>query len=314
MTRQIFPLFSVPNCVPLPEEARLRSTYAACRYRNAARPVQKVKAGAYVWQSVTPAAEALAEARAIVAAGGYKFGPRFAAGFGCNRQSDKGGLYIENPAAAGLRYVGTAEELAGPYSRTPSGYYLDPEGGGETVCGVVYQLPGRKGRAQFVAGYADPYNGNPGQGPACLWFGQIFESDPYSGADLGRGDGAKAEAAQAADSHAEAMAEEEREYQTAWRAGSRWADLKAEEEEARAEALAILAERRKARGLDPSGFPALCAALRGQVAALCRQIAKSRKARAKLAEGDAEELYFWNGEERLRAAFCEAAGLESFPA
>jgi hypothetical protein len=72
--------------------------------------------------------------------------------------------------------------------------------------------------------------------------------------------------------------------------------------------------REKARGLDPSGFPALCAAFRGQVAALCRQIAKSRKARAKLAEGHAEELYFWNGEERLRAAFCEAAGLESFPA
>ena len=53
---------------------------------------------------------------------------------------------------------------------------------------------------------------------------------------------------------------------------------------------------------------------RGLIAALCRQIAKSRKARAKLAEGHAEELYFWNGEERLRAAFCEGAGLEGFPA
>lgn len=215
-------------------------------------------------------------------------------------------------------------------SRECSSFYADSFQ--ENTCdGFIAQLPSRNGRARYVAGYGFSHC----DGGASFDLARVFESDFKAERELARRqigkaywtpdmeragywaeaahESARKEAAKAAAGMAEHEAEQEREYQTAWGAGSRWADLKAEEEEARAEALAILKERRKARGLDPSGFPALCVALRGQVAALCRQIAKSRKARAKLAEGDAEELYFWNGEERLRAAFCEAAGLENFP-
>lgn len=290
MTRPLFPVFAVPHCVPLPEAARLRSTYAARRFRLSALPRQKWvtdSKGARVlaWVSMTPAAEALAEARAVVAAGGYEFGPRFAAGFGSNREAEGGGLYVENPEAAGLRYVGTAEELSGPYSRTPRGYYLDSEGSGETVSGVVYQMAGRDGRARFVAGYADPYNGTPGNGPACLWFGQIYESEPRAGADLGRGEGAKAEAARAADSHAERMAEAEREYQEAFRAGQ---EAREKAAEARAEGVAWVAAVRGLRGLfkarrglgtvgiDPDSARALIRAEVAKARALCESYHEAR--------------------------------------
>lgn len=285
MTHPLFPVFAVPHCVPVPEAARLRSTYAAQRFRNAARPRQRWVNGALVWQSVVPAAEALAEARAIVAAGKYEFGPRFAAGFGSNRPGPDGGLYVENPEAAGLRYVGTAEELAGRYSRIPGGYYLDSDGFGETVTGVVYQMAGRNGRARFVAGHADPWNGKPGAGPACLWFGEIFESEPGAGADLGRGEGAKAEAARAADSHAERMAEREREYRETYRAGQ---EARQKAAEARAEGVAWVAAVRglrglfKARhglgamGLDPDSVRAMIRASVSEVRALCESYLESR--------------------------------------
>lgn len=271
MTRHVFPLFAVPHCVPVPEVARLRSTYAARRFRKAAQ---------------TPAAVALAEARAIVAAGRYEFGPRFAAGFGSNRPASDGGLFVENPEAAGLRYVGTAEELSSPYSRTPRGYYLDPDGHGETVSGVVYQMAGRNGRARFVAGYADPWNGEPGAGPACLWFGEVFESDPRAGADLGRGEGAKAEAARAADSHAERMAEMEREYQETYRAGQ---EAREKASEARAEGVAWVAAVRALRGLfkarhglgnvglDPDSARGLIRAHVAQVRASCESYLETRE-------------------------------------
>lgn len=258
------------------------------------------------------ATAALAKARAALQSGrAWKYaGPIWRRGYCGTWQPGKPGLFYVEDAKGLFRNVEKASEVGGRYNRVgiPEGYYCDPYQ--ESLCvAFVVQLPSRKGRARFAAAYQLEESDN---GRMTVDLSRTFEG-PAGDFDQ-ENTGARKEAARAADQLAEKAAESEREYQTAWWAGSRWADLKAEEEEARAEALAILKERRKARGLDPSGFPALCAALRGQVAALCRQIAKSRKARAKLAEGDAEELYFWNGEERLRAAFCEAAGLESFPA
>lgn len=257
------------------------------------------------------ATAALAKARAALQSGrAWKYaGPIWRRGYCGTWQKERGHFYAED--AKGLfRNVEKAAEVGGRYDRIrgiATGYYCDPWQ--ESLCvAYVVQLPSRKGRARFAPGYQfeDSESG------LTVDLSRLFEGE--EGDSDQENTGARKEAARAADQLAERAAEQEQDYQTAWAAGARFADLKAEEEEARAEALAILKERRKARGLDPSGFPALCAALRGQVAALCRQIAKSRKARAKLAEGQAEELYFWNGEERLRAAFCEAAGLESFPA
>jgi len=133
------------------------------------------------------------------------------------------------------------------------------------------------------------------------------------------------DAAAHADALAKEAAESEREYQTAWHAGQAWADLKAEEEAARTEARAILAERRGGMqhtavsdpggvALADSGFFALCDVIRGRVRALVESIAESRNKRRELAEGDDSRLMFWNGEERLRAAFCDGAGLDQFPA
>jgi len=125
------------------------------------------------------------------------------------------------------------------------------------------------------------------------------------------------DAAAHADALAKEAAESEREYQTAWHAGQAWADLKAEEEAARTEARAILAERRAAMNnpaVCASGVFALCDVIRGRVRALVESIAESRNKRRELAEGDDSRLMFWNGEERLRAAFCDGAGLDQFPA
>jgi hypothetical protein len=148
-------------------------------------------------------------------------------------------------------------------------------------------MAGRDGRARFVAGYADPWNGKPGAGPACIWFGDIYESEPRAGADLGRGEGAKAEAARAADSHAERMAEAEREYQEAFRAGQ---EARAKAAEARAEGVAWVAAVRALRGLfkgrhglgtvglDPDSVRAMIRAEVASVRALCESYLETREA------------------------------------
>lgn len=110
---------------------------------------------------------------------------------------------------------------------------------------------------------------------------------------------------------AQAAAESEREYQTAWRAGSDYAQEGETIETARAELLDILKERRAVKG--KGDYPALCSAIRSSVARLLHDIATARAKRAKLAAGDSADLYFWNGDKRLQEAFCEGAGVDSFP-
>lgn len=220
----------------------------------------------------------------------------------------------------GFRFVGNVEPdgRRGSWSRDDdSGWYADPFGEGWNLCrGVVYQLPGRDGKARFVAGYA--FKEECG-GPA-LDLGHVFTEDMRGawGCDQDpRNTDAARDAAAHADALAKEAAESEREYQTAWHAGQAWADLKAEEEAARTEARAILAERRAAMNnpaVSDSGFFALCDVIRGRVRALVESIAESRAKRRELAEGDDSRLIFWNGEERLRAAFCDGAGLDQFPA
>lgn len=218
----------------------------------------------------------------------------------------------DHGAGAALRFVGDVNPNAEGWQRGRDfyGFYCNPWGeswrdGSGLAWGVVYQLAGRDGKARFVAGYQ--FGGIDG-GPT-LDFGTVytiaFEESAQDGA---RHSGAMA----AADSMAKRAAEEESEYQAAWGAGSQWAQRGEEIAAARAEARAILAERRAA-GRDGAAYPALCNAIRGRVAELLAAIREAREERATLAEGDSESFYFWPGEERLRAAFCEGAGLDEMP-
>lgn len=166
------------------------------------------------------------------------------------------GRWIEEPTLAGLREVGTPESIR--VTKT-TGYYLNPYGDGETVSGVVYQIPARDGRARFLAGYSDPF----GNGGAFLSM-EIFESDDWRAeraAKLKRNpktpsyklpssesaaDDAKREAAHRADGIAASMAEEEREYQEAYQAGANAREKAREALDAGKAWIALLREARNA--------------------------------------------------------------------
>lgn len=229
--------------------------------------------------------------------------------------------HVSRPEAFGLRLVGrvTPESHGGRDTwdtRESCGWHTDPHGDvfrdGTGLCyGVVYQLPARKGRARFVAGYE--FGGTDG-GPT-LDLGNVYESASaencsYEGA---RGHDDARDAARAADSMAERAAEKEREYQTAWALGRIYEEAGEEIEAARRDALELLAERRKARALG-DGFPAICATIRGQVRAALATIEAARETRRKALQGDGgDSLSVYMGDDE-KAAFCDAAGLQAFPA
>lgn len=266
------------------------------------------------------AKRAIALARADVAQGKRRYPSGYRGGNGVCWQSGKPGLaYVEKPESVGLRLVGKVEAECGGRNgywsnRETCGWYTDPYGDvfrdGTGLCwGVVYQLSGRNGESRFVAGYQ--FGGCDG-GPT-LDLGTIY-SEPRGEYDTSPTEqDATRDAARSADSMAQHAAEEEREYQTAWQAGSAYASEGETIAEARQAALAILKERHAVKG-DKGAYPALCAAIRDRVTDLLSTISEARAKRANLAAGDEPDLYFYSGEKRLQDAFCEGAGLESFPA
>ena len=229
--------------------------------------------------------------------------------------------FVQSIEGAGLRHVGdvTAEERGGRdlwnNRSEKSGWLTDPYGDyakdGTGLCwGVVYQLPARDGKARFVAGYI--FGGCSDDLPT-VEFGEIHCEDARGGYnDSPQEYDAARTAARAADSMAQRAAEEEREYQSAYGAGSRYADLGEQAATARKAALAILKERHAVKGM--GAYPALCEAIRAKVADYRRDIEQARNERAALASGDGERssretyLAFWSGDTRLRQAFNEGAG------
>ncbi len=213
-------------------------------------------------------------------------------------------------------------------SRDHGGWYTDPYGDvmkdGTGLCwGVVYQMPGHKGTTRFVAGYQ---YGGMDEG-VTLDLSRVFEAP--RGGDSWNTDPKDHDAAQKAARYANGLAEnaaeEEREWQSASAAGYRWREAGEEAEKARADALALLAERRRAklatiddeseRGWSEaaSAFPALCDAIRSKVSAAVETIREARELRRKLAAGegdgsDREALSFWPRSPRLACAFNDAAG------
>ena len=117
------------------------------------------------------------------------------------------------------------------------------------------------------------------------------------------------DAAYAADSLAEKHAEEEREYQTAWQAGSLFASLGEEITQKRQSILELCAEHRKARSmLGASELTAICATIKASVSRALREIARARAKREKLRSGDDDELCFYPSKE-LIAAFNDGASI-----
>lgn len=172
---------------------------------------------------------------------------------GCNVR------WVEN-VSRGLRLVGFADKIV---SINHNGWYIMDDGDfGDTYRGVVYQLPARGGVAQYVYGYADPWNDD------CALLCFIVETE-------------RNEAAHMADRLAEIFAEAERDYHRASDAGRRFEELDVEIKDMRKEALAIGAEMRAARKAEVQA-PTICATLRAKVLSLYRHIQKAREKRAAL--------------------------------
>ena len=162
--------------------------------------------------------------------------------------------WIEN-ASRGLRVLGPVHELRERIGRMDhTGWHLDPLGMGETVCGVVLQLPGRSGFARFIPAVADPYNDD------CY---AVDFRDHYDapGDDT---DDAVRDCARAADRLAELYAEREREYQTEEGARMRIEEARERIKAERAEAHALMAEMREHAG---HKAPAICKELHRAMAA-----------------------------------------------
>lgn len=220
--------------------------------------------------------------------------------------------YCSDTAAAGLRFVGWADELAG---LRHTGWFTDAEGfGGETLRGGVWQLPGKGRHARLLYGYAElegrERETNPGSATLCVSdlrradmrgeFGNLDELDETR------------DAARSADSLAEHDAEERRDYNEAYNAGAGAAELDAEAAEARRELLPLLAEMRTLRRSAVAGsVPAVCAALRARIDSGLETISDKRAKRdeAWAAVSYPPALEAWRAGFMDRAGFVRAVAL-----
>lgn len=176
--------------------------------------------------------------------------------------------YVEN-SELGLRRVDFAHKILG---LRYTGWFTYDEGDlGETLRGVVYQLPARGGRAQYVYGYVDSNSD-----------GVTLCFDPVEG---------KEEAARLADDVAERVAESERDYHRAWDAGRRVESLNEEIAEGRREVLDLGAEAREARK-KVGTMPVICGVVRGRIREIWRVIQRARKERDELIENFGREPGF----------------------
>lgn len=200
--------------------------------------------------------------------------------------------------------------------KNSQGFITDPFGhyscdGDGLVWGAVYQLPARDGVTQFVAGYVWGHD-EPGVtlDLSTVWKGSPEDNDSYSGA---RDNPAAYSAAREANRLAERAAEHERDYQAAWQCGRAYEEARDEIKGARESLRELLRERRAAKAAKTAA-PAICAAIEVTARGYLETIREAKDAMRKALQGEAFGLYASFYEESHRDAFCEAAGLESFPA
>lgn len=210
------------------------------------------------------------------------------------RRPDERAFYVDAfDSDLGLREIGRADNVATaagyPRSIEHSGWYTREEDYGETVAGYVLQLPARNGKPVYIPGIA--WTDCDGV--------TLYPLDQYE---------EPLDAAKAADGIAERVAEESREYDSAWQLGSRYARLGEELEQSRKAALELMAEMKPLRRA-ADGPPAICSALRAQLQGFINEARDARKERAEL-RGEAESLSSWDRARRreLQGAFNEGAG------
>lgn len=245
-------------------------------------------ASAYLWNRRVrnlPAARALELAapwalRPHTERPGLWYGPRGGVGARFNDGADVL-RWFESTADVGIRFVGWADELA---SLHHSGWYSDDEQTG-LLCGGVWQLPARNGRARLIYGYTEREGRkelNPGS--ARLVVSHILESEPCrdweSVTDLPE----VREAARYADGMAESAAEKEREYRAAYEKGREAAEADAEALEARKTARPLIRELKAALRVPMAraAFPKACQALRERIDSLVETISEARETRDSL--------------------------------
>lgn len=225
------------------------------------------------------------------------------------RQSDPDLWGFTNDDCSGaLRFVCKVDAEGRETRRDDLGWLTDPHGDvfkdGTGICqGVVWQLAGRDGQARYVAGYQ--FGGVDG-GPT-LDLKNIHDAPGDCAVD------AKRDACLAANEHARIAGEKEREYQTAWQAGARFAQLGEEANGTRAEIVAMLGEFRRARkSLAGFEFETLCRTVRAVVSDKLASLYALRKGQDALLDGEDNEggeLSWWRGDKRLVEAFNEGAGI-----
>ena len=231
------------------------------------------------------------------------YAPSHSAPYAGMWQKTQGHYFCEKPDSY-FRDVRLAHECA---NLDHKGYFDNPQGesgldGWGLVVGVVAQLSGRDGRARFVAGYR---MGSGDDGGATFDLATIYESDGEDPKDAQR------EAARVAGDMAESAADTERDYQTAWQAGQRWADLGQDVKETRASVRAALKERRAvAQAIQPSQVVNLCAAIRAQISAHLDNIRAAQETRNELAQGQVAPPWWSPNDAAQLDGFADGAGLD----
>lgn len=229
---------------------------------------------------------ALINARADLAAGKRRYTCNFS-WQECNANPPRAAYghkelrWVEHPGDL-WRFTGTSADVARKesFSRAvwpTEGWYTSHDDYHETVSGVVYQLPARKGIPQYIAGYSGSWE----KRAACLSFGETYESP--------------LDAARVADRLAELMAEESREYDEAWQAGNRFAILRCELVETRRDLLETIQEAKLAAKTMRGMYPKLCETLQTSIRRTLADLQGLRNERAKLLDTFGKHAGFLEG-------------------
>lgn len=252
---------------------------------------------------------ALELARKDVAANTSRYPMRWKPYAPCGASNNDGIRWVDDPERIGLRLVGYVDA-----EMRYSTIWNDSDRGGwysnafqdATMQGVVYQMPGRNGECRFVAGYKESDSDGYMIDFATIYSEksvQWYESHGWAGwtweTDAKDIQSAR-DAARDANRMAECAAEESREYNTAWQAGSVAAMERENAQTARREFLALMRE------LKGNVYPAAtCRALRQQAESLVETWREAKARIETLRNGDDERLYFYADDKRLADAFAD---------